>query len=436
MIEDLSFKIFSSEFQVNSNLNFKPGLHVIYGESGSGKSLIFRKLAGINSAQKIDLDLNVKRIPNNKQVVFQNPETQIITHSIRNELVFSLECQEIETDILQKSFREMQKFLPFVNDWERHPSTLSGGEKEILNLVTALSTRARLVLIDDGLSFLNEGKKAEMVNLMRHRVQKNNCIILWFTSEKKDAEYGKNFWILDKFNIAEIFNKEYSIDYNFKTKPGRMHFALKNYAFSYNQNLPGINYININLHKCGCLGLYGQNGSGKSTLAKLIVGLLKADSGKLTLEIDGQEPSTAYLDQFPERILGAGNLNALLEEFIDQGKLLQKNFQFCLDSFLEYNIDWLNIKNISGLDLSWSTLRMALMIILAHCEYDLLIFDEPTFGMGHKQKLILSRLFNGILLNKHLILISHDADFINHHCDQIMFLDGTKPVNKINKVCD
>ncbi|MEE8437136.1 MAG: hypothetical protein V3S22_02235 [Candidatus Neomarinimicrobiota bacterium] len=82
------------------------------------------------------------------------------------------------------------------------------------------------------------------------------------------------------------------------------------------------------------------------------------------------------------------------------------------------------------MDLPWSTLRLALMIILSQCEYDLLILDEPTFGMGHAQKLILSRLFKEILLKKHLILISHDLDFINSHCDQVMTISQDKLLNR------
>jgi ATPase subunit of ABC transporter with duplicated ATPase domains len=49
--------------------------------------------------------------------------------------------------------------------------------------------------------------------------------------------------------------------------------------------------------------------------------------------------------------------------------------------------------------------------------------DEPTFGLGWEQKLSLSRFFQKILINKHLILISHDKAFVSDHCDYIYDID-------------
>ena len=58
-----------------------------------------------------------------------------------------------------------------------------------------------------------------------------------------------------------------------------------------------------------------------------------------------------------------------------------------------------------------------------HKRYDLIILDEPTFGLGYQQKRKLSELLKNILVNKHLILISHDIDFVNAHCDQVLNFD-------------
>ena len=66
---------------------------------------------------------------------------------------------------------------------------------------------------------------------------------------------------------------------------------------------------------------------------------------------------------------------------------------------------------------------MALIIILSHCNYDLLILDEPSFGMGSRQKKQLSKYLKEIMHQKHLILISHDIEFIDSHCDHVYDLD-------------
>ncbi|GIS72395.1 MAG: hypothetical protein CM1200mP10_19720 [Candidatus Neomarinimicrobiota bacterium] len=53
------------------------------------------------------------------------------------------------------------------------------------------------------------------------------------------------------------------------------------------------------------------------------------------------------------------------------------------------------------------------MIILLGCSnYELIILDEPTFGLGWRQKQTLARFINKILNKKHCIIISHDEQFI------------------------
>jgi ATPase subunit of ABC transporter with duplicated ATPase domains len=75
------------------------------------------------------------------------------------------------------------------------------------------------------------------------------------------------------------------------------------------------------------------------------------------------------------------------------------------------------------LDLPWSTLRLVLTIWLINCEYDVLILDEPTFGLGREQVLTLIRQLHLYLNNKYLIIISHDTEFIYTFCDRVYDLD-------------
>ena len=94
-----------------------------------------------------------------------------------------------------------------------------------------------------------------------------------------------------------------------------------------------------------------------------------------------------------------------------------------LQKLKSYQINWNTIKDQNAKDLSWSIVRITLIIILSQSNYDLIILDEPTFGLGYQQKRKLSELLKNILVNKHLILISHDIDFVNAHCDQVVNFD-------------
>ena len=59
---------------------------------------------------------------------------------------------------------------------------------------------------------------------------------------------------------------------------------IKNLHFSYDQKNEAIKDVSLTINKGSWVAVVGPNGSGKSTLAKLLVGLLKADSG--TIHVD------------------------------------------------------------------------------------------------------------------------------------------------------
>ncbi|MAM14501.1 MAG: hypothetical protein CMF90_02425 [Candidatus Marinimicrobia bacterium] len=122
-------------------------------------------------------------------------------------------------------------------------------------------------------------------------------------------------------------------------------------------------------------------------------------------------------------MLGSNTLEHLLLKLINNNKFDPKILNSFIKKLKSYQINWHTIKDQNTKDLSWSIVRIALVIILSQSNYDLIILDEPTFGLGYQQKRKLSELLKNILVNKHLILISHDIDFVNAHCDQVLNFD-------------
>ena len=184
-----------------------------------------------------------------------------------------------------------------------------------------------------------------------------------------------------------------------------------------------IDKLNINLSNARSVGIIGENGSGKTTLSQLISNSIKPLSGSVELDISNSKPSIGVLNQFPERMLGSNTLEHLLLKLINNNKFDPNILNSFIKKLKSYQINWNTIKDQNTKDLSWSIVRIALIIILSQSNYDLIILDEPTFGLGYQQKRKLSELLKNILVNKHLILISHDIDFVNAHCDQVLNFD-------------
>ena len=132
-------------------------------------------------------------------------------------------------------------------------------------------------------------------------------------------------------------------------------------------------------------------------------------------------------------MLGPNTIEHLLQKLIDNDKfdsLLVKSF---VNKLKSHQINWNTIKNKKAFDLSWSVVRIVLVVILSLSNFNLIILDEPTFGLGFQQKIKLSEILKSILVNKHLILVSHDIEFIQSHCDKFIDFDSKKILQN-NKV--
>ncbi|MEE9190595.1 MAG: hypothetical protein V3U16_07485, partial [Candidatus Neomarinimicrobiota bacterium] len=98
MTDGLRFSIHFSKFSDTPlDISFPPGLHLILGESGSGKShfinqILYDHSAGI-SIETINFQILNKQISNPTQIIQQNPDDQIVGNTIENELLFTPECQ-------------------------------------------------------------------------------------------------------------------------------------------------------------------------------------------------------------------------------------------------------------------------------------------------------------------------------------------------------
>ena len=419
----LSFNISFPKFDFETSMEFKEGLHVIYGESGSGKSGFIRQLTDSKNRNE---NFIISSINGNEKIqkVFQNPDTQIVSSTIKGELAFSIECHENDQKMIEYKCNEIEKDMFFECDLSRHPATLSGGEKEMLNILTAFSISPRIVMVDDGLSFLNKDKKEEVVSYINEKIRNEKCIVLWMTSDCNDMKYGDTAWELSLNSLTPWNSEKPSLKKSvFSRNENLLEIQFSNVSFDYDASNKIISNFDHTFSDFRALGITGSNGSGKTTLAKMLLEMESPHKGDVSFSIKGKNITAAYLEQFPEKMMGSDSLNDLVQRLLDAEKLDPLKVNHAIRNLQHFQIDWEWIKNKNALELPWSTLRLALTIWLSNCEYDLLVLDEPTFGLGREQVLNLSRHLRLITNNTYLLIISHDTDFIYTFCDCVFDLD-------------
>ncbi len=414
-------------------MSFGPGLHVIYGESGTGKTALINQILQ-ESNQNVNFEVSNVSTPEKIQKVFQNPDTQIVSSTVSGELAFSLECISRDTQEINERINILKNELIFQCDGQRHPATLSGGEKESLNISTAFSVSPECILIDDGLSFLNEHSKEKMLDFMQEKIESTGCIVLWFTSDLKDLAYGQTSWELSLSSLHQWKGEIQPFpDFKHPHDDSTIKLSCNELSFSYPGEGAILNGLDCEFTRFKALGISGSNGSGKTTLAKCLLGIENPTDGDIHLTKNGALISMAYLEQFPEKMVGADPIEYFIERLVQAGKLDQLKINHGINNLKSCQIDWNQIKDNSAFELPWSTLRIVLVIWLLNCEYDLVILDEPTFGLGRKQVINLARYLELYLKTKHLIIISHDIEFIQSFCDQTLDLDQTSLLTELSE---
>ena len=423
MTNILKFHIQFPKFGQNYEVNFSSGLHLIFGESGVGKSIFFQKFCDMYT-EIGNFNLKILEKPTRTIPVFQNPENQIVSSTLDGELAFSPECIFSNPSEVTNFVDGIKNMLNFIDDGTRHPVTLSGGEKELLNLATALSIKPGLIIIDDGLSFLNNKAKKDQVKSLDNYIKDTGSIILWLTSDISDLKFGDSAWELTLDSFTEITKSKSLPKYQRNNYPvGKLRLNVDHLTYSYDHKRTILNDLSIEILETRCFGIIGANGSGKTTIAEIFSGILPDYSGEFQLEINGESPSIGYLNQFPEKMLGTVTLGEFLLDLKHFGKLNPLLVNQALGMMNDYQINWKIIENRPAIDVQWTALRLAIIILLGCSNYELIILDEPTFGLGWRQKQTLARFIKKILNKKHCIIISHDEQFIHSICDKVLELD-------------
>jgi len=421
----LRFTINFEKFETQStDLIFESGLHIIYGNSGVGKSSLIRQLLGDKRKTNIsNFSVSNVEIPDSVSVIHQNPDNQLISPTIGGEIAFSLENEYKNPETISIGVEASLESLPFEPHHNQNPLTLSGGEKELLNLTTAMSTQPDCILVDDGLSFLSDTTKVICIDKLNHFIQMNQSVILWFTSEINDLKYSRNNWELTLTGFIETnLNNVCQYDH-MDIHTGEAELSFDHVFFNFGErNI--ISDLTLNISPFRSLGVTGDNGSGKTTLAHILQGIYEPEKGTFYLT---QNKSIikrmAYLDQFPENLLLGKSFSHLLDQLIKESKInshLLTTFKKRLERF---HIQWDAISKIDVMELPWSLIRLTFIVLLTHCEYDLIILDEPSFGLGWDQKVVLREYLIEQMKQKHFIIISHDRPFLDAVSDKILDID-------------
>ncbi len=171
------------EFALEARFEGEGRVIGLFGASGAGKTSLVNMIAGLLRPDRgviaLDdeiLDDTAKRLhvpPHRRRIGYVFQDARLFPHmNVAENLDYGRRMNRLPDDLAQKS--RIVEMLDIGHLRDRRPGKLSGGERQRVALGRALLSKPRLLLLDEPLGSLDEGRKIEILPyLMRLRDEAN-----------------------------------------------------------------------------------------------------------------------------------------------------------------------------------------------------------------------------------------------------------------------
>ena len=191
-----------------------------------------------------------------------------------------------------------------------------------------------------------------------------------------------------------------------------------------------LNGISFSAESGKAVGILGRNGAGKTTLIRIIMDVFGADSGEVYLDgnpINKQKIRIGYLPE--ER--GLYPKHKIMEQLVYFASLQGIDKKTAINNanalFNRLNIE--EYKNRRLDTLSKGNQQKVQLIATLITNPDLIILDEPFSGLDPVNASLLKDLVKDLIKDGKLVLFSsHQMNYIEEFCNEILILNGGKIV--------
>jgi ATPase subunit of ABC transporter with duplicated ATPase domains len=185
-------------------------------------------------------------------------------------------------------------------------------------------------------------------------------------------------------------------------------------TFGYDEEKPLLEEVDFSVREGAKITLMGQNGAGKSTIFKMLTGALKPQAGEVHIQKDA---SIAIAKQ----VMAREYMENTVREYFAQA-FSEKLYD--LDGRIRTVLETVNLKTSLDRKIKEHSGGQQARLLLAFAliqEPDILLLDEPTNNLDKEGIEHLTSFL--IMYPKTVLVISHDADFLNLFTEGVLHLD-------------
>lgn len=421
-------------------------------------------------------------------LVFQDADSQLFGMTVEEDIVFGPSNLGHDYEECMRRIDKALKDLRIEHLRERKPQELSGGQKQSVAVGGVYAMLPEVIIFDEPTSMLDPWGKRNVFSIIKDINKVYGITIVLVEHEMNHiAAFADRVAVMDKGRIVlqgtteEVFaqtdrlkelgmNVPHSIELGQKLvadgtlasvpmSADAMIEALKpipvtgaaeakaekaapvsadpiikaeNLVFSYLGDGRQLDDVSVSFDKGDFVAVIGQNGAGKTTLMRSIIGLLKPQSGVIT--VNGEDISArsvaelsgtvGYVFQNPDEQIftdsvldelkfGPQNLerDAKLSEALVEEVLTEVGLEHYRNTWPKY--------------LSKGERQRLTMGAIITMDPDVIIVDEPTTGQDWRETLWIMELLKKMNeRGKTILIITHNMEIVNRYCKRVLVMKG------------
>ena len=464
----------------NVNLKVEAGeIHALVGENGAGKSTLMNVLSGVYPYGTYEGDIiydgevckfsDIKH-SEEKGIVIIHQELALIPYmSIGENMFLGNERGKKAAIDWNETYGEAEKYMKQVGLSESSHTLikdLGTGKQQLVEIAKALAKNAKLLILDEPTSSLNESDSKALLDLMlKFKSEGMTCIIISHKLNEVSYVADKITVIRDGSTIETLTKgvDEFTEDRIIKGMVGReiadrfpkrhdveigdVNMEVKNWTVYHPiySERKVVDDVSIQVHKGEVVGISGLMGAGRTELAKSIFGKSYGTNISGTLILNGEQVNLknardaihhklAYVteDRKGDGLILSNSIKtnttlANLEGISDKG-IIDKDKEYAVA--VEYK-DKLktkcptveqNVGNLSG-----GNQQKVLLAKWMFADPDILILDEPTRGIDVGAKYEIYCIINALVAEgKSVIMISSELPEVLGMSDRIYVMNEGK----------
>ncbi len=457
-LQDINFEVHSGEFII------------IAGPSGSGKSTLARCLTGfipteypgtfegsIIIAGHDTQSHSIRHLARSISLIQQDPDSQLVTLQVTNEVAFGLENFQFPPKQIQAQLQWALTTVNAQNLYQRNTHTLSGGEKQKVVIASFLGLGSPILIFDEPTARLDPQTTSEVIKAMTTLHKQGITILVIEHRIQPFLSLASRFILLNKGSICyDNTPNQLSIHPTILTELGlalnlsiysdpttsssqyeqdMLHIHQLNFSYPHIEEesalKPALQNITFSVPPGEIIALMGANGSGKSTLLLQIMGLLRPDSGSISLQghtIHNQlasqlARSIGFVFQNPihqlfaptvqEEVLLASKHLGFPEPQLAQERAMELLKLFGLHAYRDQSPYTLSLGEQR---------RLTIASILLH-QPKLLLLDEPFIGQDYRNvHNLMTVVRKEVAQGTAVLLATHDTAIAKQYCHRLLFL--------------